>query len=257
MSYTIDEGNLERQQLLAEVLNPLTLPILELIPKIPGGRCLDLGCGQGHTTRFLKDVLQPAECIGLEYDPSLVEYAQSHPGNSSGVRFQQGEASKLDFADASFDVAFTRYLLVHLPDPVAVIREMLRVVRPGGYVVAYEPDCQAFDIGYPPSTAPAFIHRLFTGMFAEPQMGRKLVDSFRAAGASIAHAGAVLKMEYNASLLKRTYRLSAEAMQDAAMAKGLFTAEEYSAGIAEWKRLENDPQAVYVKFPDMWVIATT
>lgn len=141
MEYTLDEKNSERQYLLGKILNPLTRPILERAGIPEGGRCLDLGCGQGHTTRMLSKTLRPTECIGLDFDASLVARAAGHPENTTGVRFQQGDATKLEFADSSFDVVFCRYLLVHLPNPVTVIREMLRVAGPNGKVIVYEPDC--------------------------------------------------------------------------------------------------------------------
>src|SRR5258708_32345557 len=101
MSYTIDERNPERQQLLAEVLNPLTRQVLARLPEIPNARCLDLGCGQGNTTRFLAEVVRPAVCIGLEYDAGLVEDAKTRPANPSGLRFHQGEATQTAFAEAA------------------------------------------------------------------------------------------------------------------------------------------------------------
>src|SRR5215470_14665987 len=140
MSYTIDERNPERQQLLAEVLNPLTRQVLARLPAIPNARCLDLGCGQGNTTRLLADVLRPAVCVGLEYDANLLDYAQTRLENPPSVRFQQGDASQLAFADASFDLVFCRYLLIHQTEPIRVVREMMRVLRPGGYAVAFEGD---------------------------------------------------------------------------------------------------------------------
>ena len=255
MSYTIDERNVERQHMLAQVLNPLTRGVLERIPKITGGRCLDLGCGQGNTTRLLSEVLEPGECIGVEYDASLVEYANARGGNPPGVRFQRGDAMKLDFPDASFDVVFARYLLVHMPDPMAVIREMLRVVRPGGHVIAYEPDCHTLEIAYPASSVPAFMNRAWAGLFAEPQMGRKLVAYFRMAGATNLQAGALLNMEYNSIVLKRTYRMTLESLEVAGIAKGLFTREQYFQTLEDLRRMESDPLAMLTKFPDMWVVA--
>ena len=91
--------------------------------KIPGGRCLDIGCGQGHTTRLLAEVLEPAERIGLDYDTKLVAYAAEQAGNGAGIRFVQGDAMQLECPDASFDLVFTRYLLIHMADPMVVIRE--------------------------------------------------------------------------------------------------------------------------------------
>src|SRR3954463_5452044 len=103
MSYAIDERNPERQQLLALLLDPPTREVLARLPRQTGARVLDLGSGQGNTTRCLADMLQPAECIGLEYDAALVDYAQTRDDNPPGVQFQQGDATQLPFPDASFD----------------------------------------------------------------------------------------------------------------------------------------------------------
>ena len=70
MSYTINEENAERQQLLAEILNPVALEILKKIGPIPGGRCLDLGCGQGNTTRMLAGALTRESASALTTTPS-------------------------------------------------------------------------------------------------------------------------------------------------------------------------------------------
>jgi ubiquinone/menaquinone biosynthesis C-methylase UbiE len=254
MSYTIDERNPERQQLLAEVLNPLTRQVLTRLPEIANARCLDLGCGQGNTTRFLADVLRPAVCIGLEYDAGLVEYAKARPENPPGVRFQQGDATQIAFAEGSFDLVFCRYLLIHMADPMRVIREMMRVVRPGGYAIAFEADF-AIDLSYPACAALVSLNKIWQGLFQNPAAGRKLVHYFREAGASDIQAGALVHLEHNAATLKRAYRLTAEATGGAAEAKGVLSTNEVREMIAGLTRMEDDPSSVLVKFPDMWVIA--
>jgi ubiquinone/menaquinone biosynthesis C-methylase UbiE len=142
-------------------------------------RVLDLGCGQGNTTRCLADALEPSECIGVEYDAALVDYAQTRPGNPPSVRFQQGDATQLPFPDASFDVAFCRYLLIHIADPLRVVREMMRVVRPGGFVVAYEGDFSAERTSHPACAALETIHRVCRGLFQNPPAGRRRVHYLR------------------------------------------------------------------------------
>jgi ubiquinone/menaquinone biosynthesis C-methylase UbiE len=254
VSYTIDERNPERQQLLAQVLNPLTHQVLARLPEIPNARCLDLGCGQGHTTRFLADVLKPAECVGLEYDARLVDYAMTRPDNPPSVRFQHGDATELAFADAAFDVVFCRYLLIHMVDPMRVVREMMRVVRPGGYAVAFEGDF-AIELSHPACDALRSMNKIWHGLFQNPAAGRKLVHYFREAGAASVQAGALMHLEHDAATLKRTYRLTAEATGGAAQAKGVLTADEVREMVEGLVRMENDPTSVLVKFPDMWVIA--
>jgi len=255
MSYTLDERNPERQQLLAQVLEPSTRAVLARLPRNPGARILDLGCGQGNTTRCLADVLKPAVCIGLEFDATLVDYAQTRVENPPSVRFQQGDATQLPFPDASFDVVFCRYLLIHMTDPLAVVREMMRVVRPGGFAIAYEGDFTIAGNSHPPCAALATLHRVWEGLFQNPPAGRRLVHYFRDAGASEIQAGAWMQLEHDTTTLKRVYRLTSEATGPAAEARGILTSTEVREMIAGLTRLEEDASSVVVKFPDMWVIA--
>jgi len=255
MEYTLDEKNSERQYLLAKILNPLTRPILERAGIPAGGRCLDLGCGQGNTTRMLWETLRPVECVGLEYDANLVAQAAAHPENSAGIRFQQGDATNLPFADSSFDVVFCRYLLVHLPDPVAAIKEMLRVAGRNGKVIAYEPDC-ATQLSYPHSWAMDRMAGIWDGLFADARIGRKLVSHFKAAGASHIEAGAAQHLEYRDTDCRRIYRLTMYSAEGPIKARGLVGETEFDELIRELERLEADPDAVVMKMPDMWVVAS-
>lgn len=255
MGYTIDERNPERQQLLAKLLDPPTRTVLAHLPRVPGARVLDLGCGQGNTTRFLADVLEAGECIGIEFDATLVEYAQSRPENPLSVRFHQGNATELPFPDASFDVVFCRYLLIHIDDPQRAVNEMMRVVRPGGFVIAYEGDFSSVGTSNPPCEALATIHRVWRGLFQNPPAGRQLVHYLRTAGAADIRAGAWTELEHDSTTLKRIYRLSAEATGPAAAAKGILTPPEVEEMIAGLIRLEHDVSSVVLKFPDIWAIA--
>jgi SAM-dependent methyltransferase len=255
MSYTLDERNSERQRLLAKVLDPLTRTVLEQINRPQGGRCLDLGCGQGNTTRLLAKTLRPAECLCLEYNADLVSEAAGHPDNPSSVRFVQGDASTLDFPDGSFDVVFARYLLVHLPNPITAIREMLRVAGPRGTVIALDPDC-CIQFSYPSSWALDRMAAVWDGLFADALIGRKLFHHFRAAGASRVAAQALLAMEHAGTDIKRCYRLSVEAAEAAIVEKGLLTQSDFAELVRELERLEQDPEAVCFKMPDVAVIAS-
>jgi ubiquinone/menaquinone biosynthesis C-methylase UbiE len=252
MSYTIDEQNVERQQLLAMILNPPTREVLARLPKLPASHVLDIGCGQGNTTRLLAEVLAPASCIGLDFDEALVAYAAAQPDKPEVLSFRQGDATELPFADGTFDIVFCRFLLIHMTDPVRVVREMLRVAKPGGYVVAFEADF-AYEIAYPPEPALAIINRLWQ-VFQDPSAGRKLVSYFRAAGARDIQAGAAIQLEHDASTLKRTYRLTGAAAAPAAVAKGLITEAEAREMIEGLTRLEQDPASVLIRFPDVWAI---
>lgn len=111
---------------------------------------LDVGAGVGHWGRTLLPYLSPAATIhSIEREPRWVVDAISNADRynlSSRLHYTQGVAEQLPFDDASFDLATCQTLLVHVPDVHAVLREMLRVVRPGGLIVAVEPNNLALSL---------------------------------------------------------------------------------------------------------------
>lgn len=122
MAYVIDEKNLERQLLLAQILEPYTLQALQPLALKPGSRILDIGCGLGETTRLLAASFPGCEVIGLDQDAILLETAGYKKSPTSSVtHFVKGDAAALSFADVSFDLVFCRYVLVHLPDPLKAL----------------------------------------------------------------------------------------------------------------------------------------
>ena len=85
----------------------------------------------------------------------------------------------------SFDLVHARTLLVNVPDPTAVMAEMVRLVRPGGWVAGLEPDCE-HGICYPPHPAFDRLSALFAAAFsrngADPFIGRRMAELYRQAG---------------------------------------------------------------------------
>ncbi len=108
------------------------------------GSLADIGCGIGHWGGLLERYLAPdADLIGIDRDPANVagareRFARRWPGRTA--RFIEGDALALPLDDAAVDLATCQTLLIHLADPAAAIAEMIRVTRPGGQVVAVEPN---------------------------------------------------------------------------------------------------------------------
>jgi len=92
-----------------------------------GMRVLDICCGPGMLAAGALEC--GAEAIGLDFSVEAVELARRLVPNG---RFQHGNAQVLPFPTASFDAVLCGYGLMHLPEPAAALREMLRVLRPGG-----------------------------------------------------------------------------------------------------------------------------
>ena len=115
------------RRLLAQELGPL-------IP--PGGRVLDAGGGTGATGAWLAE---RADLVAGDFFPdALVAYRELHPGVRGCVA---ADVRHQPFADAAFDAALCITVLCHqsIPDPAEAVRELARVVRPGGLVCLWEP----------------------------------------------------------------------------------------------------------------------
>lgn len=117
-----------------------------LLPHLKAGmRILDIGCGPGTITLDLAAIVAPGTVIGLENveAPLLAARAEAAARSDTSTVFQLGDALKLPFDDASFDVVHAHQVLQHLTDPVTALREMYRVCKPGGWIAARDADYAA------------------------------------------------------------------------------------------------------------------
>lgn len=115
---------------------------------LPVGRpvrwVLDLGCGPGGSAFALADLLgADVEITGIDISERMLERARIrqaalHPELTS-VRFLHADATQLDFPDDSFDLAVGHSFLYLVPDRLGVLREVRRVLAPGGTLVCMEP----------------------------------------------------------------------------------------------------------------------
>jgi SAM-dependent methyltransferase len=97
------------------------------------GDVLDLGCGTGELTARLAESYPDATFTGVDLEePHLARAAERSAAFGPRVRFQYADAMALDFADASFDFVVCRHVIQAVPDPATVLREIRRVLRPGG-----------------------------------------------------------------------------------------------------------------------------
>ena len=101
-----------------------------------GGRWLDVGCGTGALSGAILDRCAPASVIGVDPSEGFLVYARRRVADPR-AEFRQGDAQALPVGDAAVDVVVSGLVLNFVPEPVVAVREMARVVRPGGLVAAY------------------------------------------------------------------------------------------------------------------------
>ena len=107
-----------------------------------GRRILDVGCGTGTAEVHLARLrLSQVELVAVDLLPERAATARSAArSHNMRARFAAADASALPFPDATFDSAFCVAVLQHIGDVPRAVREMARVTRPGGRIVAVEPD---------------------------------------------------------------------------------------------------------------------
>ena len=110
-----------------------------LLPYLRSGmRLLDCGCGIGAITVDLAQQLAPGEVVGIDIAPVQVERSRAlaREKGVANARFEVGNVYELSFPDA----AFAHRVLEHLSDPLRALREMRRVLKPGGVAGILDPD---------------------------------------------------------------------------------------------------------------------
>jgi len=102
----------------------------------PGGSALDVACGSGKLTAELSRIAGAfGRVVGLDFSLAMLEVARrEHPG----LEFREGDALNLAFPDTEFDATTMAFGLRNLADPVKGLREMCRVLKPGGRAVVLE-----------------------------------------------------------------------------------------------------------------------
>ncbi len=241
MAYAVDESNLERQELLADVFEDVSRRLLDHLDTPSGAACLDAGCGIGRTTELLVDRLpDPERVVGLDADPDLLEVARDRRPSSDAAEFgyRTGDATELPFPDDSFDLVFARFLLAHLPEPEAAVLEFARVCRPGGTIAVQEPDFASTG-AWPPNRAYERAAELAGALF-DVEAGRKAWKQLVDTGIRGTEVDAEVIVETEGDTVRRLVTRSLEAIGGGLLEEGVLAEEEYEELVAEARGVEDE-----------------
>jgi ubiquinone/menaquinone biosynthesis C-methylase UbiE len=179
---------IERLQFQADIIAPVTRRLINECGIEPGMRVIDIGCGAGDVSMLLAEAVgDSGSVVAFDREPRAIEMARARALAAGHRQIEFLVAPEDAFPKPPpFDAAFGRYVLHHLPDPVATIRRAAMAVRPGGIVAVHEPaghvgahTLPAIDLFV---TSELCLRAVFRAMLPHVDVGGRLIACFEEAG---------------------------------------------------------------------------
>jgi ubiquinone/menaquinone biosynthesis C-methylase UbiE len=170
------------------------------LPRLPlahARRILALGCGTGIEVRALRRLTRPDTAIvGVDHSSTLIDAAQrltTDEGLADNVTYQVGDAHQTPYGDDEFDIITLHTLISHVEDPLQVLGEARRLVRPGGTVAVFDGDYASLTFAYPDhALAKTIEEKLIELIVANPRIMRDLPRLLRETGLELVEADGTL-----------------------------------------------------------------
>jgi SAM-dependent methyltransferase len=183
------EEEYQRLRAQARTWEAVTSRVLDAVGLSPGASCLDAGCGPGETMRLMAQRVGPAgRVVGVDVDASLGAQAETmlHGAGHEQCSFVAHDLTcGAEVPGAPFDVVYARLLLLHVADPVAVLRHLWAAVAPGGHLLVHDYHLTSTDV-QPPLPAMQEWDRVALGAFTlagrDVRIGSRLPVLFEEAG---------------------------------------------------------------------------
>jgi ubiquinone/menaquinone biosynthesis C-methylase UbiE len=154
-----------------------------LLNAVPGRRIVDVGCGLGEDAAALaRLVALGGAVVGVDGSQAMIEAARRRHSGVEGLSFEVADAADLPFDDGSFDACRIDRVLQHIAEPGPVVRELARVLRPGGILVAFDNDWETLAVDSADRVLTRTVLNSWCDRFPSGWIGRRLVRLFQQAG---------------------------------------------------------------------------
>ena len=234
----------ERLNLLATVMLPTTTQLLQGAGLTEGMTSLDLGCGGGHVTLLMSNLVGPSgKVVGLDVDAEILALGREDlsAAGVKNVELRQLDAATNDYG-GPFDLVYARFLLTHLNDPHQCVRSMTAACKPGGVVVVEDidftgsfcqPPCEAYQ-RYADLYQQVVIHR-----GGDPNIGPRLPGMLRDAGLDEVEVNVVQPTHLD-SERKMIASITMERIAASVIAEGFASEKEIASVVAGLNAAAND-----------------
>jgi 2-polyprenyl-3-methyl-5-hydroxy-6-metoxy-1,4-benzoquinol methylase len=235
----------ERLNLIATVMLPHTTQLLERVGLGEGMTCLDVGCGGGHVTLLMANLVGPrGKVVGIDADAQILALVQEDI-EAAGV--ENVELRHLDAAnshDGQFDLVYARFLLTHLSNPQQCLQSMIAACKPGGVVAVEDIDFTG-NFCHPPCQPYQRYTELYQQVVerkgGDPNIGPKLPGMLRQARLDDVQVEVVQPTHLDAER-KMTASITMQRIASSVIAEGLASEEEIGEIIKGLNDAAADPE---------------
>lgn len=248
----------ERLDLLSEVMRPTTYQLLRRVGLERGMKCLDVGCGGGHVTLLMADLVgQEGRVVGVDIDAEILALAQEDVSAlpMTNVEFRRADASICQ-GEGEYDLVYSRFLLTHVPEPQKCLDAMFRACKPRGGVIVVEDIEFAGSFCYPRCEAYEEYLTLYQEVVrrrgGDPNIGPKLPGLLRAAGVKNVQIN-VIQPTHLEGDGKFMATITMERISHSVISEGLATESDVKRIVAGLNEAVADPDVV-MSLPRMFQV---
>ncbi len=190
-TYVLPETEAEAKRLSdqASIFEKETRKFIAKIGLKKGAKCLDIGCGPGDVMQIMGELVgMEGQVTGMDINEPLGRAAieRLHKNVKSQFKFIKGNISEdQNGLNSSFDLVFARFLLLHVPDPIAALQRMWDMVKPGGKLMLMDYDFRTMSCipeFKPVAKLTEIIQQVFVHTGLDPERGFKIPHYFESSG---------------------------------------------------------------------------